>query len=251
MKRWKHYIMIRMNLYLYRTQTKHPGKADAWMADRMQKFANITVPSLRGQTCQDFEIVCLWDSKTPKKTLTRAEKILKGLQYQFIIVETVGRFKEKDGSVGWARAFSDIAKTECRRAVMTRLDNDDALARDAVKNIQECAQKVRGGAFVIDMPCGVMWDKGNDKAYLARHKRGSPFITLVEDTGSKNGMLTVYWHCHNKVASHEEVLLVSRNEPGWLMVVHDNNCTNRIFEHMIESKIPVSRIKEWFDVCLS
>ena len=131
---------------------------------------------------------------------------------------------------------------------MTRLDNDDALAIGAVERIQSWVRKVKNGVYVIDMPCGVMWDKENGKAYLAKHSRGSPFITLVEDTDRKGGMLTVYWHCHNKVASHDDIFYTPKDYPGWLMTIHEKNCTNRIFEEMIVGDFDEKKLGELFGI---
>lgn len=221
------------------------------MEDRIDKFGRYTVPSVSGQTEKDFEWILLLDSRTPRKTIIRLKKMIGRIPYRMIIAEwTRGRFKERDCVHGWKQEFAAIAKTECKYAVMTRLDNDDALALGAVERIQRWVQKSRSGQFVIDMPCGVMWDSVNRQAYLARHAKGSPYITLVENTGRKGGLQTVYWHCHRKVAMHEAIVYTPRDWPGWLMVIHKRNTSNRIFKKMIVRKIREREVEKMFGVRL-
>jgi hypothetical protein len=234
MKKRKHYILTRYNLGLYRT--KHPGRAREWMEKRLAMFNTFCVPSLDNQTCQNFEWIILVDSNTPAQDLDALRMATVTIPTKFIITEWPDKkFKEGDSVSSWREEFVQYVSKQCKQAIMTRLDNDDAIHEDFVKDVQESILEAGDGEYIVDFPTGIMYDSVNEKCYLAKHSLGSPFITLVENCG--HDMQTVYGTFHYKMARKYQPIICSAKLPRWMMVIHSSNKTNRIFDKMIAKEL--------------
>ena len=61
-----HYILTRFNIRLFRYD-KHGHSIDqeSWIEERLKLFETYALPSVMGQTRQDFTWILLVDSKTP------------------------------------------------------------------------------------------------------------------------------------------------------------------------------------------
>ena len=141
----QHFILTRFNLLLWNKDKEgHKVRTRQWLDHRFSLFEKYCLPSVRSQTCQEFEWIVLFDSTTPNDYKTRIVEYQKKCpQFNPILVEPVkGRY--------FAEIFrSEIVKRlDAKRVVTTYLDNDDALHVGFVEDLQRRALTVSEGTFI-------------------------------------------------------------------------------------------------------
>ena len=138
-----HFILTRFNIRLFR-HDKHGRSINrqSWFDHPLDLSETYTLPSVIGQTCQDFTWILLVDSQTPESYRERIKSYRKqcqqitfiavkeehGWQFASIFQQVVNKLlKERDAKEG------DVCLT-------TYFDNDDCLNKDYVKDIHDILQ---------------------------------------------------------------------------------------------------------------
>lgn len=121
MAEFRHYILTRFNAGSYGPNPWKRADPQAWMDHRMRLFTTITLPSMAGQSCQNFTWLVRMDRRTPDKYVWELER--SACPTMKLI------FDQPDWRQSLAPGRYDL--------MTTRIDNDDALYRDAVKDIQD------------------------------------------------------------------------------------------------------------------
>jgi len=75
MAEFRHYILTRFNTGLYRRTEGLTVSPDEWMEHRLRLFTSLTLPSIRGQSCQDFTWLVLMDRRTPERDIRTLESV--------------------------------------------------------------------------------------------------------------------------------------------------------------------------------
>jgi hypothetical protein len=78
---FEHFIVTRFNLPLFKAKVdgKVVGNLDeTWLAGRFDLFERYCLPSVKGQTCQDFRWIVLFDAATPQKFKDRFKSYCDG-----------------------------------------------------------------------------------------------------------------------------------------------------------------------------
>jgi hypothetical protein len=125
-----HIVTTRYNASLYGTgKTRHriAFDPDEWMRARFRLFSTFTLPSLRGQSCQDFRWFVFIDPATPRDFRQQLEDTAGDCPQMEIVPleESVLEFLKRE-----------IASSGAGVALTSRIDNDDAWDRDYVKWVQ-------------------------------------------------------------------------------------------------------------------
>lgn len=64
----QHFFLTRFNILLWREDKEgNKVRTSKWLEHRFQLFEKYCLPSIIGQTCQDFEWIVLFDSTTTEK----------------------------------------------------------------------------------------------------------------------------------------------------------------------------------------
>jgi N-acetylglucosaminyl-diphospho-decaprenol L-rhamnosyltransferase len=236
---FKHYIVTRFNLGLYRTGGRVPNE---WFADRIVVFERFTLESLRKQTLQDFTLAVLVDAETPKKHCTRLNSLLSdpntgGFRRIVVPIQLAEDWRPKRYGERWSsyidyQPFIRIISGEARSILQTRLDNDDALLPCAVETLRRQATPMPH-AFTVDYLKGYIIDLVNQKAYHAQHPEGTPFISLMQPVSPK--MRCVYGFTHRALMG--KFPCQKYMDRFWVMNVHGNNVSNKVYPWMAEQEI--------------
>ena len=153
----KHIIVSRVNIPRELDPSNHvrpaPYKREEWNRRRVELLNKFTRPSLRQQTCQDFELVTLWG---PQYKIDRANELPN--ERQFIVRRGLDPFDEKAFDfVQWredprkcekyemdfAFQIRDLFRRRYEAPVLfTNLDSDDCLRYDFVENVQRHAKHI-------------------------------------------------------------------------------------------------------------
>jgi N-acetylglucosaminyl-diphospho-decaprenol L-rhamnosyltransferase len=188
----KHFIITRFN---YPKNYPH-------LAERLGLFFQYTLPSIKAQTCQNFEWLILCDY--PPVAVAQATYLEPG---KYCGTELQGKYIDY---------MQNTTKDE-DLVLMTRFDNDDILLPNFVEDIQKAA--ITPGLYEAK---GSYLDLRVDKFYtdtLYNNRITSPFSTLAELPSDK--MKTVY-HCpHAKMWEKFPLTIISKL--GWVQVIHDTN----------------------------
>lgn len=209
----QHFIITRFNIASEGREApirNSPG----WLDRRFELFERYCLPSVASQTVKQFNWLIYFDIATPA---TYRERIARAqLSFQF-----EARFVEKFGP---SQAASDVTTRilpNVRTILTTRIDNDDAIARDFIERIQKEAVRTAPGS-VLNFKHGLALCDG--KVYTAADT-SNPFTTLVE-SGDKPAE-TIWGARHRELGVKWNVRQVL-GRPAWLQVVHGENVSNRI-----------------------
>lgn len=137
-----HYLLTRFNLALWREDKA--GKAidrEKWLTKRMLLFETYCLPSVIGQTCQDFQWILLVDENTS----TKYREKIKAYRIACPQIRFVG--VRAEFAPRFADVFRQVVTTDLRKkgwnegdlCLTTYLDNDDCVAKTFVERVQaEC-----------------------------------------------------------------------------------------------------------------
>lgn len=243
----QHFLITRFNLRLGNVKADRdlrPVLTEEWMAERLDLFEQVCVPSVQHQTNQEFVWLLLLDDETAPETVGRIERAVAGVTD----VEMVFLPEGSDDST-IAAAVRERVDDDTGLLLTTRLDNDDALHEDALAVVRRSTRP--GRREFLNLRFG--WVTDGELARVKAHKYGH-FTTLVEPRGVGVGgageaveFRTV--HCglaHGRVRRFAPVRQI-RGGPYWLEVVHRRNVSNRMVRepraHSFGSPLAVHR---WF-----
>lgn len=218
----QHFLLTRFNILLWR-QDKEGQKVRTtkWLEHRFTLFEKYCLPSIKNQTCQDFEWIVLFDSMTPDSFKERIAC------YQKDCPQLIPVFVEPENG----RCFADIFRKEivkrlkAKRVISTYLDNDDCLNIRFVEDLQHRVTTVSDGTFFY-------YDEGyqyytEDKFMMQIHYPRNHFVSVVEQ-GNASIVKGVFGHGrHYYIDSIEGAKIEHiKTKPMWCEVVHEKNILN-------------------------
>lgn len=191
-----HIVMTRFNVRF--SDDSQPPNED-WLRHRLEIFERYTAPSMAAQTALPDEWLLFCDEASPSWLTARLAQI---------------------GTVRLVRGpFTSMTASEavgapCASLITTRLDNDDAIARNFLEMVRRAADQP-GYLNVIH---GLQL--AGDRLYL-RSDPSNAFISRVEHRTSE----TVFSTPHDVIIERGRVHQI-RATPSWLQIVHDQNLSN-------------------------
>lgn len=210
MSDFTHILLTRFNV---KTGFRSVGTLDAdWLAHRFDLFETFCLPSLRAQTQPDFRWLVFFDEETPEPFRERIERIAEWPTFCPVYISGLA----PDALPSVIRPYLDRPYL-----ITSRMDNDDAVARDFVATIQRAFD--RQPCEFINPLCGYQLDLASARLYTLRSP-ANPFISLIESSDNPS---TVWARPHNRL----HTLGPTRNldaRPLWLQVIHDRNVRNAI-----------------------
>lgn len=213
MAEFRHYILTRFNADLYGPEVRLKVSRDQWMDHRMRLFTSLTLPSIAGQSCQDFTWLLLMDRRTPERYI----RMLQGTGYRNL------RLVYSDpGRPLWR---NDLPAGS-HDLITTRIDNDDAFHRDAVKTIQDAwraRHEQQAKPWLIVFPFGLILDLADRRMRVMEYWLNN-CPTLVEDSQNPG---TVYRWQHSEIPTEVSRHYV-KDKPYWLQVIHSQNLRNAV-----------------------
>lgn len=227
-----HFILTRFNLLLWNKDKEgHKVRSAAWLEHRFTLFERYCLPSIKNQTCQEFEWIVLFDSTTPERFKERIAG------YQRECKQLVPVYVEPEKG----RCFSEIFKQEVvkrlgsnendnvndnpSRVLTTYLDNDDALNVGFVEDIQKRALGLSDGTFISYTDGYQLY---TDYKYMMRiHYPRNHFVSVVEN-GNPATVKTIYGYgSHYNIDKIEGARIENvENLPMWCEVIHEKNMGN-------------------------
>ena len=209
MASFNHFLLTRFNLL-------SPGAelADAWYEQRFELFEQFCLPSVRGQTNQDFRWLLFADERTPDVFRGRLEGYRSDANIEVCYLKGVDRVR----MVQLIRARLDDAVSHL---ITTTLDNDDAIARAYMAQVQ--AQFAAQDFELVNFLRGLRYDLAAEKLY-ALELETNPFISLVEAIGANRQFRSIIGCLpHSLIKERFSAVRNVSSEPLWLQVIHGRN----------------------------
>ncbi len=211
----QHFILTRFNVKVTKKDRPHHIHLDQkWLAKRFNVFEKFCYPSVKGQSQQNFLWLVCFDVDTPEIFKSKIQKYAQWKKFVPIFVKSVFNDNEPaPKEVKQAIVSNLVAPTEY--VLTTRLDTDDAIAKDFVQRLQDNFQQQ--DLLSLNFAYGYVIYQG--QVYLRRYAEGNPFISLVEKTANLQGAFRL---THHKLHTLNQMSCI-KGQPAWLQVLHDNN----------------------------
>ena len=218
----QHFLLTRFNILLWR-QDKEGKKVRTtkWLEHRFTLFEKYCLPSIKSQTCQDFEWIMLIDSMTPDSFKERIAC------YQKDCPQLIPVFVEPENGFRFAEIFRDeiIKRLKAKRVLSTYLDNDDALNIGFVEDLQHRITTVSDGTFFY-------YDEGyqyytENQFVMQIHYPRNHFVSVVEqgDAATVKGVYGYGRHYYIDSIEGAKIKHI-KTKPMWCEVVHEKNILN-------------------------
>jgi hypothetical protein len=220
-----HFVLTRFNVRS-RYYSGDPG--DEWLRHRLALFVRYTVPSFSAQTVRNFRWLVLIDSESPQWFRDELAILGRGL---FETVDIFGAFNAS------AAAQVVAARLTAPFVLTTRVDNDDAVSRDFIEEIQKAWSPLDQKRF-INLVNGAQLSSG--RVYRRPYTQ-NPFVTLSEPV-TKAELATVFVRRHYEVDQHAPVINLGSDHPLWLQVVHGGN----VLTELVGLRMPAKAAAPWF-----
>jgi len=179
---------------------------------RLALTRGIMIRSLASQTSQHFQPVVLVHRDDP--LLAERMAAFGEIGAAFLFLESSGTSSEV-AAAGYRAGWTEAIGSRDDKIVMTRLDDDDALAPWAMARIRTAAEKVQKRTALI-LPHGIRVWQGSFT--VVRHASNA-MQSLVTMPGDE---MTVYDYPHRKVRHLTHVQNID-NRIGWLWSRHDDS----------------------------
>jgi hypothetical protein len=202
-----HFLLTRFNTRL------GERASEEWLRHRIVYFEKVCRHSVINQTNKNFRWLIYFDAERDEWFQKEVDRLSVGV-FEPIWV---------DGPLTAEKAAAAVQKRSAAPWVITtRVDNDDALARDFIEAVQ--AQFSREDHQFINFQAGLQMS--DDGAVYRRSDPSSPFISLIERRTEKplNG---VYMGRHDKIAAFGPIRQIVA-PPMWLQMVHGLNIGNAL-----------------------
>ena len=207
-----HLIFTRFNIQYEIGDTI--GIQPEWLDERLRLFEQYCMPSMQAQTCQDFTWILIGDIRTPDSYKARIEAYAAQLP-QIRVYWTPYR------DDGYHAFYKQIGREWAKGKdllISTRLDNDDAFAKNYVASVQQSAKE--GVEGIISFPVGRQTFIKDHKSYRIRYALNHSTSRI-----ERSDFETVMVFDHTQVAAGT-LHIVETGQPMWEEIVHGGNMLN-------------------------
>lgn len=246
-----HYLLTRFNLALWREdKTGKSIDRKEWLERRMRLFETYCLPSVAGQTCQDFRWILLVDEDTPAEYREKI-KTYRSRCRQIRFVGIKPRYALRFADIFRQVVVADLQKEGWKQGdlcLTTYLDNDDCIARTFVETAQtECRDfhLPPGGKRFLSFDYGLQLFTQLHHLATRIYYPNNHFLTLAEYLPGRNtssddpsaplpqpALRTCYGfgsHFLLEKRRLAEVHHISDSEhPMWIEVIHGENVDNDV-----------------------
>ena len=236
----KHFLITRFNLIYKRTKIKkyEPSVIERskilsvdprWLEFRLKLFETFCLPSVRGQTNQDFSWLLLCNADTPPEFKRRM------LSYENENTECVFTH-DSDVEVIVPEIKRRLTGKE-KFVINTQVDSDDALSKEFMEVVRN---EYQGRREFIDIFRG--YALCNDTAY-GRSSEHSAFRSFVEPI---DNIISVYAVIHVDSKNVAPLRSIDVNEARWMQLIHFENLTNKLAKKSQDKGFPWKKVAPMF-----
>ncbi len=216
-----HVLMTRFNLATPGREAAIRNKPD-WLATRFRLFEEFCLPSVAEQTTKAFTWIIYFDKDTPQAFKDRVTDLQERVPFHAYYT---GLFPAS----GWPQSLTEVLGAQLGAlppmVLTSRLDNDDALARDYMARTAQAAV-----GQVAAPRTGIVITNGYIRSATSAYRISHPcnaFASWLERVDQPGGPLTAMGISHIDAADFGPLVQVP-GPGGWLQVVHGGNVSNKV-----------------------
>jgi len=216
----------------------------AWLEERVELLRRLTLPSVAGQSTDDFTWLLFCDESTDPEVLAELRAEERRVPMLRIAITSSDRPP--------LAAVRSAVEPDTEVLITTRLDSDDAIAVDYLEAVHAYADSFHGSRrenLVVNFPQGYRLDTERQRLYRARMPNSS-FHSLFERpqlSQPKTVMSAGHENLHRRYATYRRLPMLAKDGGGWharlhqhypthqdesivawLIAVHGGNIVNRI-----------------------
>ena len=234
-----HFLLTRFNIQIF-LHDKHGKRIDSesWLKDRLTLFETYTLPSVIGQTCQDFMWILLVDSNTPdvyREKIKRYRKCCPQIHFISVKEQNGWKFAYIFQQVVWKMLKEKDAK-ENDLCLTTYFDNDDCLHKDYIRDVQNLIlhndSKVTSEGGFLTYDYGMQYYTELGIATRIKYANNH-FLTLCEKVSfASPSVRTCYGYGSHYDLEKRHAAPVCHithaEKPMWIEVIHPGNVDNDV-----------------------
>lgn len=242
---FKHFVITRFNCVLPRFKDRWPDKYNKrldknYLNQRFAIFEKYTYKSIICQSNKNFEWIILFDDKTSDEYLKR----VKCGEEDFAITPLL--ISEEDNAIECLDDYIFNNTKYVDYYITSRVDNDDMYSSDYIETVQKFCSENGNNEYFISFPYGLQYDL--DKDELREYIRKDNHFT-THFSGKKDGNLygNIMNINHTKLYDiGAEIKTINTDNPMWLEIIHESNCSNRKITEEILDRDDVKKIMKRF-----
>lgn len=218
------FLLTRFNLILFpKDKNANSTRTEEWLADRFRLFERYCFPSVLHQSAQNYIWIVLFDIDTPDKYKERIrgyQAKMKNFLPVFFNSEEARQHKELVN-----RVIIDH-KDDTSILITARVDNDDALHRDFMKNVSLLRNECNDVHHFYSFGIGLQYYTEANLAVKLLYKNNH-FLASVSRNYDKEKIINILQYLHPDIANYGIPFTCIKNtEPMWVEVVHEHNVNN-------------------------
>ena len=190
------------------------GLDSNWLAHRFELFETYCLPSVLNQTSKKFIWNIYFHPDSPPEFQSKISAIASKHDFINIVYTPVYNSEVLNGSIN-TEGYTYL--------ITSRLDNDDAIAKNFVELVQNSFSPNDLGFINFPYAAGYHVAKMEFYSY---HYNSNPFISVIEKVKEVN--LTALEFDHSMISKHYSIQNIKTDIPMSLTVEHDNNVINRV-----------------------
>jgi len=230
-----HILLTRFNL---RGSNESCPPSYEWMRTRILLFKKYCFPSVCNQSNKDFKWIIYIDRSTDSSFLETLTYLCKDLP-NILHVKLADSWQ----SVIEQSLYSDISKLikpDSKVLITTRLDNDDAIHKNFIHDIQNefknYSFKDSVNKVALNLTQGYCFKEMPYELTFYRHF-SNPFISLCEKLDEDRDFKTVLHKWHDHYLTQVEFPLIQLDtHPYWIQIIHSNNISNTVLGNPVLNK---------------
>jgi hypothetical protein len=200
---------------------------ESWLKNRIQLFKNYCLPSVLGQTDKNFRWLIFFERDSEPEIKFLLEQLE---TYSFIEAILVNGYQEFQ--TGIPQFITERMIGDPEWIVTTRLDNDDAIHKDFIFQIQQSLiNPVHNTIF--HFPNGLFLDLGVQNRLASCFYPLNQFVSLVENLG-KESLKTIFSREHDKW-DEKYIIQALDLKDAWMQITHHQNMVNRFKGNLVFS----------------
>ena len=190
--------------------------SDSWMNERINIFLKNTLPSVLGQSQPNFRWIIFFDEERSKPY----QRFLDDLRGYGVDV----RFASgHNGIISELRGAVYEVNSRFERALVTRLDCDDAIKSNFIEKIQCFRGPSSLSSFIIDFPFLEVRDFSGNVGIAAYFSHPSAFYTHSYSLRSSDP-----FDMYNHTKIPKSIKIERLNGIGAIQYIHDGNVSNQM-----------------------
>lgn len=219
---FQHFLITRFNLPNKGWQLDKNNNLvqnDEWLHQRIVLFETYCLPSIQNQSCKEFIWLVYFNSDSPEYLLKKIS------EWKAMCKNFIPQFSSDYDSClnnEMSEHIHAYISKQSTFIITTRLDNDDALHRDAIQIIQN--HFIAEDNVIIDIEEGYCY--APKQGIITKHKFiSNQFVSYIEQ--HKKNYSTVYREGHPAWIGKATFISI-KHKRLWLQIVHDTNVVNSL-----------------------